>query len=441
LFLVVLLVSLACSVFGGTFKTALADDPIVSVTNVTLQQSFVQSGFTLPVTVTIHNSGSVSEVANVQLFANSTSIFNGTISLNSLTSGVLGCSVNTSSLPIANYTITVSVVPSDEPNATPSTMSAGPVGVTYIGDLNGGFTINFNDMTLFVSDYFNYFANGVYNPAIDYEHDGIINFNDVSLFIGYYEAYYASMQPTQTSASANYTPPTPTGTSITGTNLEPLSAFMNSNDVPNMPNGGNYASYDPSVTYNGNPSIQDIGNNPSNPEGEVDGAWIHVSPGDHIEISVWVETGASTSTDLQSGATFGFDFLGDSNLGEGIVGSSSTQQAGQPTAEELACGSPSAYGYTINGDNGLTQVAGLICKVPFGVSTWTEIQWDFIVPSTHYTSQWINPSGSAPGDVSSITGTQINEMVCWFMVNSNVNNANVWYADPTLYNLGQTSLP
>jgi hypothetical protein len=75
------------------------------------------------------------------------------------------------------------------------------------------------------------------------------------------------------------------------------------------------------------------------------------------------------------------------------------------------------------------------------VSTWTEIQYDFIVPSTYYTYQWINPSGSAPGGVSSITGTQINEMVCWFMVNSNVGNGNVWYADPTLYNLGQTSLP
>ncbi len=105
-----------------------------------------------------------------------------------------------------------------------------------------------------------------------------------------------------------------------GNNLEPLSAFMQGNNVPIMPNGGNYASYDPSVTYNGNPSIQDTGNNPNNPEGEVDGAWIPVSPGDHIVISVWVKTSASTSTDLQSGATLGFYFLGDSNLGEAKVG-------------------------------------------------------------------------------------------------------------------------
>jgi hypothetical protein len=249
--------------------------------------------------------------------------------------------------------------------------------------------------------------------------------------------------PTSTPAPAPTATPTPTETltPATGTNLEPLSAFMNSNDVPIMPNGGNYASYDPSVTCNGYPSIQDVGKNPSNPEGEVDGAWIPVSPGDHIEISVWVKTSASTSTDLQSGATLGFNFLGDSNLGEGIIGSTSTDQAGEPTAAELVCGNPTSYGYTISGNNGMTQVGGLISKVPFGASTWTEIQYDFIVPSTYYTYQWINPSGSAPGGVSSITGTQINEMVCWFMVNSNVNNGNVWYADPTLYNLGQTSLP
>ena len=235
--------------------------------------------------------------------------------------------------------------------------------------------------------------------------------------------------------------PTATPTPPSGKNLEPLSAFVNSNDVPIMPDGGNYATYDPSVTYNGNPSIQDIGNSPINPEGEVDGAWIPISPGDHIVMSVWVKTSSSTSTDLQSGATFGIDFLGNSNLGEAIIGSSSTQQAGQPTGAELACGSPSAYGYTINAANGLTQVGGLICKVPFGVSTWTEIQWDFIVPSTYYTYQWINPSGSGTGGVSSVSPTQINDMVCWFTVHDNVGDGTTWYANSTLYDLGQTSLP
>jgi predicted small secreted protein len=217
-----------------------------------------------------------------------------------------------------------------------------------------------------------------------------------------------------------------------------LSAFMNSNDVPYMPNGGGYASYDSSVSYNGYPSIQDIGNNANNPEGEVDGAWIAVSPGDHIEVSVWVTTSASTSTDLQSGATIGFNFLGDSNLGEGILGASGVQ-AGEPTSAELAYGSATAYGYTISGDNGMAQVGGLVSKVPFGVG-WTEVQYDFIVPSTYFINQWISPNGSAPGGASVVSPTQINEMVCWFWVDTNTAGT-AWFADPILYNLGQTSLP
>ena len=104
----------------------------VTITNISLPQSIVESGFVLPINVTVQNSASVSEVASVQLFANSTSIFNGTLSVDSSASGVLNCSVDTGSLPIGNYTISASVTPLDEPNATPSTMSAGTVGVTYV---------------------------------------------------------------------------------------------------------------------------------------------------------------------------------------------------------------------------------------------------------------------------------------------------------------------
>src|SRR5208282_3799987 len=192
LFLAILLVSLMCSVFSGTFKTALAEDSTVSITNVMLQQSFVEQGFTLPVTVTIQNSGSVSEVANVQLFPNSTSIFNGTLSLGSLASGTLTCPVDTDGLSIGKYTITASAVSSSEPNVTPSTMSGGTFGVTYLGDLNGDFQVNFQDMLIFVAEYTAYFTDGTYFPAIDYSHEGTINFNDITLFEGYYFAYWSS---------------------------------------------------------------------------------------------------------------------------------------------------------------------------------------------------------------------------------------------------------
>ena len=71
-------------------------------------------------------------------------------------------------------------------------MSAGTAEITYLGDLNGAFTVNFNDIVTFAADYISYNTNGIYYPAIDYEHIGTINFNDIVLFVAYYQAYYSS---------------------------------------------------------------------------------------------------------------------------------------------------------------------------------------------------------------------------------------------------------
>ena len=162
----------------------------ISVTNVVLQQSFVQSGFVLPINVTLQNSGMVSGLANVELFTNSTSIFNGTLTVDDLASGVISCLANTMNLPIGNYTIIASAVPSDEPNAKPSTLTTGIVGVTYVGDLNSDSTVNFNDLRIFVADYVAYNDFNIYNPAADYNHDGQINFEDLQLFVSAYIAYW-----------------------------------------------------------------------------------------------------------------------------------------------------------------------------------------------------------------------------------------------------------
>jgi hypothetical protein len=109
-----------------------------------------------------------------------------------LSSGSLNCLVYTSNLGIGNYTFTASVTPSNEPWATPNTLPSGVVGITYLGDLNGDFQVNFNDVITFVSKYIAYNTNGIYNPAIDYNHDGTINFNDIVLFVSYYTAYHNS---------------------------------------------------------------------------------------------------------------------------------------------------------------------------------------------------------------------------------------------------------
>jgi hypothetical protein len=186
----------------------------VSVSHVVLGQSFVESGFALLVNVTVQNNLDVSDVANVELLANSTSIFNETLNLDSLTSRILTCSVNTAGLSIGNYTITASAVSLGEPNAVPSTMSGGTVGVTYVGDLNGDFQVNFQDIAIFCREYIAYFTSGTYYPAIDYTHSGIINFNDLSLFEEAYVAYWTRTPFSGTPSQAGM------ALTVVGSNLE-----------------------------------------------------------------------------------------------------------------------------------------------------------------------------------------------------------------------------
>jgi hypothetical protein len=189
---------------GGLSSSSVSPPSTSSVSNVvasniTLEptytahgQSFVESGFNLPVNITVRNSGNVSEVAFIALFANSTSICRVALCLNSSASGILNCLVDTSGLPVGNYTISASVIPLGEPNAAPSTITAGIVGITYTGDLHGDFQVNSKDFMTFVADYTACCTRGTYNPSIDFNHDGKIDSKDFFAFVSAYNAYWSS---------------------------------------------------------------------------------------------------------------------------------------------------------------------------------------------------------------------------------------------------------
>ncbi len=211
-------------------------------------------------------------------------------------------------------------------------------------------------------------------------------------------------------------------------NQEQLSKFLGTNNVPLMPNAPyGYAFYDTSVTHNGHPSIRVNGwfdGTHNATLGEVDGAWIPVSPNMHVVAGVWVKTGSFSSSNLQAGACFGFDFLGQTDLGHGILGSSANMQASHPDGAERSYGDPNAYGHTINGENGMTQTSGLVCKVPYG-KDWTLIQWDFYVPSACYNYVW---TGSNQG--AQCSPTQIDYMVFWTGVD---DGGTAWFSEPYAY--------
>ena len=147
-----------------------------SFSNASPDYCCVQQGFELPINATVHSG-----LNTIVILANSTIVWNSTISLKGSTTQVT-CEVPTTDLQAGNYTISL------ETNG--ETSQATLCSVTYPGDLNGDFTLNFNDITLFISEYFAYYTNGTFTPAIDYNHDGTINFNDITLFVSYYLNYY-----------------------------------------------------------------------------------------------------------------------------------------------------------------------------------------------------------------------------------------------------------
>jgi hypothetical protein len=145
-------------------------------------------------------------------------------------------------------------------------------------------------------------------------------------------------------------------------------------------------------------------------------------------MSVWVKTGSFVSVDPQAGAVFGFDFCAHSSVGYGIVGSSSQLQAGHPDGLERGWGA-SSFGYTVDGANGLSQVGGLVCRVPWGTD-WTQLRWDFFVPSTFYSYVWATVKGV--NGVYSCSAVQIDSMVPWFEGRNIHDRANIWFSEPQL---------
>lgn len=218
-------------------------------------------------------------------------------------------------------------------------------------------------------------------------------------------------------------------TVYTGINLAPLPAFYS--DMNGA--ASSYASLDYSVLHNGNPSIR-VGPDYVRWTREVDGPWVSIRPGDHIYMGCWIKTSVYTSTDPQAGGVFGFDLLCHASTDPykySIVDlGSDGNQAGHPTSAEMnISGGPNAFGHTINGESGLTQVAGLICRVPFN-QDWTWVEFDFIVPSTYYT--YVTNNDSFP-DAIACNPVQIDAIVPWFTGRQLYDSGYIWFADPVFY--------
>jgi hypothetical protein len=136
---------------------------------------------------------------------------------------------------------------------------------------------------------------------------------------------------------------------------------------------------------------------------EVDGTWYPVKPGDHIVAKCWIKTDNSTAAEdanPYNGGRIGIDFYASNGAG-GIC---------------IVDGHPN------------TQAEHLAGMVMWNTPTWTLKTWDFIIPSTLYTT---NLSTGA-----TIPAAQVSYFVMWMQaiqVEDGTAKGNAWFADAELY--------
>ena len=159
-----------------------------------------------------------------------------------------------------------------------------------------------------------------------------------------------------------------------GTNYEPLSAFYA--DMNGA--ASSYASLDYSVLFNGNPSIR-LDNDYVRGTREVDGAYLDVSPGDHIYASVWVKTSNSQSNNQYSGGRIGIDMRGNT-VSQGWTILDSIPHAYENVGGVWGSGALDGNAQIDDG-LGFTPISQF--QIPFG-NDWTLAYWDFYVPSTNF---------------------------------------------------------
>jgi hypothetical protein len=216
--------------------------------------------------------------------------------------------------------------------------------------------------------------------------------------------------PTKTpspTTTPNPTPsPTPTPTSTptpTATNLATIPwrwPDYSGNII--FGSGTQICFLDTSVTHNGNPSIrlEKHTSADTNYAREVNCKGYNPSPGDHIVVKIWVKTDSTKYTGQNAqymGARLGVDFYARNGNGPNAV-VDSYPHSGTEHSENI---------------------------VSWGTTTWTQLTWDIIIPSTTYTKATDGTPLANPG--------QIVGMVVWIQALPANFEGVAWFADAELY--------
>ncbi len=175
---------------AGTIDAFFEQATPVQLDNFQLPQIATQTGFLVPANVTLTNPNQMEETVNVVITANSVTAFNENFNLTGQQTVTEPCYFNPNLL-VGNYSATITVTTTSLPGSGTQT-STKNLGVTFIGDNSGDFTVNSIDFFNFDDAYIQYYMNGSYNPACDMNHDGKVNGSDCFAFLDAYNTYLVS---------------------------------------------------------------------------------------------------------------------------------------------------------------------------------------------------------------------------------------------------------
>ncbi len=166
----------------------------IAITNISTSKTIVEQGYFVFINITVENQGSYTETVNVTTYYDESPI--GTQTLITLTSGsstTLTALWNITDIAKGNYTIKAHITPLPyETDTTDNTLIDGTVTVTWLGDLDGDYEVNEDDLWHFCAAFIAYWKTSVKDENCDFDADNDIDEDDLwtmcEAFIDYYKA-------------------------------------------------------------------------------------------------------------------------------------------------------------------------------------------------------------------------------------------------------------
>jgi parallel beta-helix repeat protein len=145
-------------------------------------KAIISQGYYTSVNVTVENQGELEQAFDVTVYANTTTIGERQVTLPPQHQKTITFTWIATGFAKGNYTLWAHVSPVPyETDIEDNSFIGGPILVTITGDVNGDYTVNFQDAVIMGLAFSSKSGDLSWNPNTDLNEDGYINFLDVIL--------------------------------------------------------------------------------------------------------------------------------------------------------------------------------------------------------------------------------------------------------------------